>query len=546
MAKVPVLNDNQFERLKNVLGERKVIDLTDKPSAHSSRLPTMLPEEKTDVVADGTIIIKVRNSTSTAFAAGQAVAINYLATMTNGVYQAKAISNDDLPFGVCCVQIPAGETGDCIISGIAEVTISTGTGRFAKPVSGGNFQRGNEGVQILNVSGGTKAFILLGDYYKESTPIPPPSTDGVPPGTVIAYAGPLDYRPGEFYDDQYFPEGYSGYGNVPDGWLHCHGQAVSRTVYAALFAAIGTVYGAGDGSTTFNVPDFRGTFLRGTSAPNPVAVNAHIVLEEEEGEPPTDYGYIDATGLDIEGGTFSYYDDESGEEETIVIEGTAILTPTGLVVNNTLYQYSNMSDITGVYVEGCTATSFSSVSVTDGGENQSEMGKQFREEMPNFKGQFMALSQDKYYPKEKYSGTFTVKNMDGRTLITEFKMPQYSQYPSYLTIKGVDADGNYSKTFNNCEIYWNPDQEFVPPEGESGSGTVEDDPYADKFPALLVSNFSMFMGQRIMGYGNATTVNDYYKKYGSYPPENSLTIKNDTTTGHFLPERSLVHWLIKY
>lgn len=49
------------------------------------------------------------------------------------------------------------------------------------------------------------------------------------------------------------------------GYLYCDGRAVSRTDYARLFAAIGTQYGAGDGSTTFNVPDFRGMFLRGFS-----------------------------------------------------------------------------------------------------------------------------------------------------------------------------------------------------------------------------------------------------------------------------------------
>ena len=44
---------------------------------------------------------------------------------------------------------------------------------------------------------------------------------------------------------------------APDGWLIADGRAVSRTTYAALFAAIGTTYGSGDGSTTFNLPDFR-------------------------------------------------------------------------------------------------------------------------------------------------------------------------------------------------------------------------------------------------------------------------------------------------
>lgn len=45
-----------------------------------------------------------------------------------------------------------------------------------------------------------------------------------------------------------------------DGWLVCNGSAVSRTTYADLFAAIGTTFGAGDGSTTFKLPDYHGDF----------------------------------------------------------------------------------------------------------------------------------------------------------------------------------------------------------------------------------------------------------------------------------------------
>ena len=45
---------------------------------------------------------------------------------------------------------------------------------------------------------------------------------------------------------------------APTGWMLCDGTAVSRTTYASLFAAIGTTYGAGDGSTTFNLPNLRG------------------------------------------------------------------------------------------------------------------------------------------------------------------------------------------------------------------------------------------------------------------------------------------------
>lgn len=60
--------------------------------------------------------------------------------------------------------------------------------------------------------------------------------DSVPPGTMVPFGGAA----------------------VPAGWLECFGQAVSRTTYAALFAVIGSAHGAGDGSTTFNLPDMRG------------------------------------------------------------------------------------------------------------------------------------------------------------------------------------------------------------------------------------------------------------------------------------------------
>ena len=62
------------------------------------------------------------------------------------------------------------------------------------------------------------------------------------------------------------PTGTYGYfHSVPDGWLECNGAAVSRTTYADLFKVIGTKYGAGDGSTTFNLPDMNGRVLQATT-----------------------------------------------------------------------------------------------------------------------------------------------------------------------------------------------------------------------------------------------------------------------------------------
>ena len=77
---------------------------------------------------------------------------------------------------------------------------------------------------------------------------------------------------------------------APAGWLKANGAAVSRTAYAALFAAIGTTYGAGDGRSTFNLPDLRGEFLRGwddgrgVDTPRPIgSAQAHALQSHQHG-----------------------------------------------------------------------------------------------------------------------------------------------------------------------------------------------------------------------------------------------------------------------
>ncbi len=56
---------------------------------------------------------------------------------------------------------------------------------------------------------------------------------------------------------------WAGNGSLPSGWLLCNGGAVSRTAYADLFAVVGTTYGPGDGSTTFNLPNLSQRYVRG-------------------------------------------------------------------------------------------------------------------------------------------------------------------------------------------------------------------------------------------------------------------------------------------
>lgn len=84
-------------------------------------------------------------------------------------------------------------------------------------------------------------------------------------------------------------------GNTPPaGWLLCNGQAVSRTTYANLFSVLGTTYGQGDGSTTFNVPDLTGRVPMGTNGTYPLASKggetAHTLSEEEL---PAVNGYLE-------------------------------------------------------------------------------------------------------------------------------------------------------------------------------------------------------------------------------------------------------------
>jgi microcystin-dependent protein len=81
---------------------------------------------------------------------------------------------------------------------------------------------------------------------------------------------------------------------APTGWLLCYGQAVSRTTYAPLFAAIGTTYGAGDGSTTFNLPDCRGRVHAGKD--NMGGTAASRLTNSGTGNPGVDGSTLGATG----------------------------------------------------------------------------------------------------------------------------------------------------------------------------------------------------------------------------------------------------------
>ena len=89
---------------------------------------------------------------------------------------------------------------------------------------------------------------------------------------------------------------------VPDGYLYCDGAAISRTTYARLYAEIGTTYGAGNGTTTFNKPDFRACFIRGaqsqTVSGTTYTPNAVGTVQQDSVLAPSNQGYrnIDSGG----------------------------------------------------------------------------------------------------------------------------------------------------------------------------------------------------------------------------------------------------------
>lgn len=117
-----------------------------------------------------------------------------------------------------------------------------------------------------------------------------------------------------------------GGSTAPNGWLLCQGQAVSRTTYAELFSIIGTAFGSGDGSTTFNIPDLRGEFLRGAGT------NSHT----NQGNGGNVGGHQDATVV-----SNSYYNlDNTGwtrfldPNNPIDLNGDATLMNTGKQLPN--------------------------------------------------------------------------------------------------------------------------------------------------------------------------------------------------------------------
>jgi microcystin-dependent protein len=157
------------------------------------------------------------------------------------LYFSGTLSSDQsfsIPSGVGGFWIVTNRTSDSSAAVPCYLTITSGGGGTSVTIP-----RSISGTVLTNVT-----------IYSDGTNINYTNNSLTPAGTVISHAG----------------------ATAPTGYVSCDGTALSRSTYSTLFAAIGTTWGSGNGTTTFNIPDLRGYFLRGsgTSSVDPSSPRA--------------------------------------------------------------------------------------------------------------------------------------------------------------------------------------------------------------------------------------------------------------------------------
>jgi microcystin-dependent protein len=171
----------------------------------------------------------------------QGTAFNYTGYLLNGATPANG--SNDLQFTIF-----ASQTGGTPLTGGVTLTnqpVNNGVFVATLDFGPGIFNGSDRWLEIAGRNGGTaNPFTTISPRQKiTSVPYASYAGNGAPPGSIMAFMGT----------------------NVPPGWLLCDGSVVSRATYAGLFAVVGSSSGAGDGTTTFSVPDLRGMFLRGNT-----------------------------------------------------------------------------------------------------------------------------------------------------------------------------------------------------------------------------------------------------------------------------------------
>lgn len=149
-----------------------------------------------------------------------------------------------------------------------------------------------------------KIEILEGNSYREVSYSQLPSSPysevafnaiTIPAGVIVPFGGQVE--------------------DIPFGWMLCDGSEVSRSEFANLYNAVGVCWGIGDGSTTFNLPDLRGLFLRGVSGNSGNDADAYdrIVLNGNGGNTGNQVGSYQSDAIRNITGTFSIRNNPNGD-----------------------------------------------------------------------------------------------------------------------------------------------------------------------------------------------------------------------------------------
>ena len=197
--------------------------------------------------------------------------------------------------------------GDITCSGTGNLKVPTGTTAQRPTGATGAFRFNTTLTQFEGYDGSSWAKV-----------------GGVPAGTVVAYAADT----------------------VPSGFLECNGANVSRSTYAQLYSAIGVTWGAGDGSSTFGLPDLRGEFIRGWDNSRGVDGSRGFASTQSSQNQQHNHGVTDPShshtqrGLALNGGSGSvaitlgsgqsYQIGYSGQQSSI----TTGTSSTGISINN--------------------------------------------------------------------------------------------------------------------------------------------------------------------------------------------------------------------
>lgn len=174
-----------------------------------------------------------------------------------------------------------------------------------------------------------------------------------------------------------------GGSSAPSGWALCDGTAVSRTTYADLFAVIGTAFGAGDGTTTFNLPDFRDRYAIGDSASltlgTVVGSNDAVAVAHTHGHPDHSHGNTFSASTSGSDGSHAHTESYPGSGSTGWLYSGAydgvnydVYVGSGLSGARSTYAYTQPSTGTGGSTHGHTVTLSGGVSDGNAGTTNSQ------------------------------------------------------------------------------------------------------------------------------------------------------------------------------